>query len=267
MRCLITLETRPCEDPINFKVLLLPIKLIIIRNIRLFAIPPYKGLTVGTPEQGKAFAINLVENVKETPAFLPLSSTCQKQSPSERTLSPAGLAPPSTPHPTLCWACWPQPLCSNIGKENLFPKDPRLFLAKTSMFTRTVKLSSQKEIVCQLTCLHFRMQKALETLQVSPYPTTRIQSQFFTCGSTPESSEVIHHRHQDKVRHQKPRQIHFSNLQPAQGVVPPLWKKQLCSLPKMPWSTPSPGWWRCDPTNFLRLTLWLPAGQEMLSHP
>lgn len=52
MRCLITLETRPCEEPINFKVLLLPIQLSIIQSIRLLALPSNKGPRVGTAEQG-----------------------------------------------------------------------------------------------------------------------------------------------------------------------------------------------------------------------
>lgn len=58
MRCLITLETRPCEEPINFQVLLLPIQLSIIQNIRLFALPSNEGLRVGTAEQGNNPAIN-----------------------------------------------------------------------------------------------------------------------------------------------------------------------------------------------------------------
>lgn len=65
MRCLITLETRPCEEPINFKVLLLPIQLSIIQNIRLFASPSNEGPRVGTAEQGNDAAINS-ENVTET---------------------------------------------------------------------------------------------------------------------------------------------------------------------------------------------------------
>lgn len=79
MSCLITLETRPCEDPINFEVLLLPVKLTIAENTRWFAVRRYKSLIVGTPEQGNDFAINLLQDIKETSAFLP------SRFPSEKT--------------------------------------------------------------------------------------------------------------------------------------------------------------------------------------
>lgn len=187
----------------------------------MFALPTYKGLIVGTPEQGEDFTINLVENVKEISLFLPSSPTRQKWSPSERTLSPAGLAAPSTPCPTLCWTCWPWPQCCNIGEENLFPKDPRVFWRKYPCLLELWSCHLRRELHAN-PLASFQNAKSPEDTEVSPYPTKKIQLQFFTCGTTPESSEVIHQRPHVKVRYQKPRQESTSltsSLRPC-GPVP-----------------------------------------------
>lgn len=185
MRCLITPETRPCEDPINFEVLLLPITLTIIKNIRLFALLMYQGLIVRTPEQGKDFAINLQEKFKETSVLLPSSRPHQKQSPPEGTLSPVGLAAPST-HVPLCQTCCPRPRSSNTYGE-LLPKDPRGF-CRENIYVYFNSEAAMSGGNCMPThSPHFKTQKVLRSLQV---PTKRTRLQFFTCGTKPESSEV-----------------------------------------------------------------------------
>lgn len=174
---------------------------------------------------------------------------------------PVGLAAPRTPRPTLCWTCWPQPYCSDTSKEQLLPKDDRFLGENIYIYENSEAVTSGGN--CTPThSPHFRMQKPLKTLQVSPYPTKRIQQQFFTCGTTPESSEVICHRSYSKVRYQAKMGIRFSNLWSAT-----LWSCPLpgepfhhsrrnsnCSLPKTPRSPLPPGWRRCDPTTSFYLS-------------
>lgn len=177
MRCLITLETRPCEDAINSKVLLLPIKLTIIKNIRLFALPMYKGLTVRTQVQGKHFAINLVENVKETSLFLPLSPACQSKALQGRNCPNwawqhwAHHVPASTEP-----ACRSQPYCSNTSMEKLFQKESRVFFGE-NIYNSEAVMSGGNCIPTHSP--QFRRQKGLKMLKISPYLTNKIHLQFF----------------------------------------------------------------------------------------
>jgi len=242
MRCLITLETRPCEDPINFKVLLLPIKLTIIKNIRLFALPTYKGLTVGTPEQGRELGLTQWRTFKNLPVpLLPPVPHLPEAKPFSEDTVPRG--PGSTQHTTApsLLSLLTATMLLRHREGRAVPKTPQVFWRKCP---RSLELRSS----------HVRRELYANPLASFQNAKSPENTASFSRSHQKHTTAVFHlwnhTRKQWSYSPQAPRRGKTSSQDrnpflwppawdpvapsPTQGAVPPLQQNQGCSLPKHP---------------------------------